>query len=150
MDDVDLSILRELQRDATMSFAELGKSVGMSPASTHERVRKLRERGTIVRTSIEVDPAALGRDVLAFVTLSADAWVGDSSTRERLESIPEIEAAYVVAGDSSLLVKVRTSTNAQLQRVLRDLYDFDGVVGTLSTVVLETFFERPVSITADR
>lgn len=150
MDEKDLLILRELQRDATRSFADLAKAVGMSPASTHERVRKLRERGTIVRTSVEVDPAAVGRDVLAFVTLSSDAWVGDVSTRERLESIPEIEAAYVVAGDSSLLIKIRTSTNTHLQGVLSMLYDLEGVTGTRSTVVLETFFERPVSIAADR
>lgn len=148
MDETDLVILRELQRDATRSFADLAKVVGMSPASTHERVRKLRDRGTIVRTSIEVDPAAVGRNVLAFVALSSDAWVGDAATRERLESIPEVEAAYVVAGDSSLLVKIRTSTNVQLQRVLSDLYDLDGVTGTRSTVVLETFFERPVSVAA--
>jgi Lrp/AsnC family leucine-responsive transcriptional regulator len=45
-----------------------------------------------------------------------------------------------------LLVKIRTSTNARLQRVLRDLYDLDGVTGTRSTVVLETFFERPVDV----
>lgn len=146
MDEIDLLILRELQHDATRSFADLGKAVGMSPASTHERVRKLRERGTIVRTSVEVDPAALGRDVLAFVTLTSDAWVGDASTRERLESIPEVEAAYVVAGDSSLLVKIRTSTNASLQRVLSDLYELEGVTGTRSTIVLDTFFERPISI----
>jgi Lrp/AsnC family transcriptional regulator, leucine-responsive regulatory protein len=146
MDEIDRRILGELQRDATTSFADLAEVVGLSTASTHERVRKLRARGVIVRTSIEVDPAALGRDVLAFVTLASDAWVGDDETRERLAAIPEVEAAYVVAGDSSLLVKIRTSTNARLQRVLRDLYGLDGVTGTRSTVVLETFFERPTDV----
>ncbi len=148
MDDTDRRILVELQRDSTRSFAALGQVVGLSAAATHERVRKLRESGTIVRTGVDVDPAAVGRDVLAFVTLRSGEWVGDASTRERLASIPEIEAAYVVAGDSSLLVKVRTSTNVQLQRVLSRLHDLDGVTGTRSTVVLETFFERPTDIAA--
>lgn len=149
MDEIDLLILRELQRDATTSYANLAEAVGMSTTSAHERVRRLRARGVIVRTSIEVDPAALGRDVLAFVALSSDAWVGDAATRERLASIPEVEAAYVVAGDSSLLVKIRTSTNAELQRTLRDLHDLDGITGTRSTVVLETFFERPTNVAHD-
>ncbi|WP_433465378.1 Lrp/AsnC ligand binding domain-containing protein [Spirillospora sp. CA-128828] len=53
--------------------------------------------------------------------------------------------ARVVAGSASVLVKVRTSTTTRLQDVLRRLYDIQGVSGTRATVVLETFFERPVS-----
>jgi Lrp/AsnC family transcriptional regulator, leucine-responsive regulatory protein len=147
MDEIDRMILRELQRDATTPFAKLAEVVGLSAAATHERVRKLRSRGVIRRTSVEVDPAAMGYDVLAFVSMSADAWVGDPPTRERLTSIPEVEAAYVVAGDSSLLVKIRTTTNERLQKVLRDLYTLDGITGTRTIVVLETFFERPVAVT---
>jgi Lrp/AsnC family leucine-responsive transcriptional regulator len=146
VDRIDLLLLRELQRDATAAYAELGKAVGLSAASAHERVRKLRDRGTIRATTVDVDPAAVGRDVLAFVTLAADAWVGDASTRTALEGIPEVESAYVVAGDASLLVKIRTSTNEHLQRVLRQLYALDGIIGTRSTVVLETFFERPTGL----
>jgi Lrp/AsnC family transcriptional regulator, leucine-responsive regulatory protein len=149
MDATDRSILRALQRDATTSYSDLGKVVGMSAASAHERVRKLRERGVIMRTTIDVDPSALGRDVLAYVALSSDMWVGDEPTRELLAAIPEVEAAYVVAGDSSLLVRVRASTNAQLQQVLRRLYTLEGVSGTQSTVVLDIFFERPLSIGDD-
>lgn len=146
LDATDLVILRELQRDATLAYADLGRAIGMSAASAHERVRKLRERGAIRGTTVDVDPVAVGRDVLAFVTLTADAWVGDEPTRDALAALPEVEAAYVVAGNGSLLVKVRTTTNHQLQRVLRRLYGIAGVSGTRSTVVLETLFERPLGL----
>lgn len=148
LDATDLVILRELQRDATIAYAELGRAIGMSAASAHERVRKLRERGAIRGTTVDVDPVAVGRDVLAFVTLTADAWVGDEPTRAALAAVPEVEAAYVVAGNGSLLVKVRTTTNQQLQRVLRRLYGIAGVTGTQSTVVLESLFERPLGLPA--
>ena len=95
-----------LQHDATTSSADLAKVVGMSTASAHERVRKLRERGVIVRTTVEVDPASLGREVLAFVALSS-VLGRRRADHEVLAAIPEVEAAYVVAGDSSLLVKAR-------------------------------------------
>lgn len=146
VDPVDLLILRELQSDATASYAELGTVVGMSAASVHERVRKLRERGAIRRTTIDVDPSAVGRDVLAFVSIAAEVWVGDATTREALGAIPEVEGAYVTAGSGSLLVKVRATTNQHLQEVLRLLYGLDGVTGTESTVVLETLFERPMGL----
>ncbi|MGH3739153.1 MAG: Lrp/AsnC family transcriptional regulator, partial [Micromonosporaceae bacterium] len=57
MDDVDRDLLGELQHDATQSYAALGEAVGLSAGAVHERVRKLRERGAIRRTTVDVDPA---------------------------------------------------------------------------------------------
>ncbi len=96
----------------------------------------------IRRTTVEVDPAALGRGVLAFVMVDSSAWMGEAS--ESFAAIPEIQEAHVIAGTASVLVKVRTATTEQLQDVLRRLYEIEGVSGTHATVVLETFFERPV------
>ncbi|NGO71986.1 AsnC family transcriptional regulator [Streptomyces boncukensis] len=143
MDDTDRRLLALLQEDATRSYAALGQAVGLSAAATHERVRKLREQGVIRRTAAEVDPAAVGKGVLAFVLVDATSWMGDSGAE--LAALPEIEEAHVVAGSASVLVKVRTSTTERLQDVLRGLYGIDGVSGTRATVVLDTLFERPVT-----
>ncbi|MBC2908012.1 Lrp/AsnC ligand binding domain-containing protein [Streptomyces cupreus] len=143
MDDVDRQLLVLLQQDAAQSYAALGQAVGLSAGATHERVRKLRERGVIRRTAVEVDPAAIGRGVLAFVMVDSTKWVGDSG--DRFAAIPEIQEAHVIAGSAAVLVKVRTATTEQLQDVLRRIYAIDGVSGTQATVVLETFFERPVT-----
>ncbi|GHH80898.1 transcriptional regulator [Streptomyces capitiformicae] len=143
VDDIDRALLAELQRDATQAYAVLGRAVGLSAGAAHDRVRKLRERGVIRHTTVDVDPAALGRGVLAFVMVESSAWLGDAS--ESFAAVPEIQEAHVIAGTASVLVKVRTATTEQLQDVLRRLYAIDGVSGTRATVVLETFFERPVS-----
>ncbi|MBM7172607.1 Lrp/AsnC family transcriptional regulator [Streptomyces sp. G44] len=142
MDDVDRKLIVALQRDATTAYAALGREVGLSAGAAHERVRKLRERGVIRRTTIEVDPTALGRGVLAFVMVESSAWMGDSA--DAFAAIPEIQEAHVIAGSASVLVKVRAATTEQLQDVLRRLYSIEGVSGTQATVALETFFERPV------
>ncbi|MGW2403243.1 Lrp/AsnC family transcriptional regulator [Streptomyces sp. NPDC001739] len=143
MDDIDRALIAELQRDAGQAYAALGKAVGLSAGAAHERVRKLRERGVIRHTTVDVDPAALGRGVLAFVMVDSSAWMGDAATS--FAAIPEIQEAHIIAGAASVLVKVRTATTEQLQDVLRRLYAIEGVSGTQATVVLETFFERPVS-----
>ncbi|WP_090937707.1 Lrp/AsnC family transcriptional regulator [Nonomuraea jiangxiensis] len=140
MDDVDRMLIGLLQEDATRPYAELGKAVGLSGGAAHERVRKLRERGVIRRTTIEVDQAALGRGVTAYVLVDGDTWMGDSG--DRLAAIPEVEEAHVIAGPASVLLKVRTAGTAELQDVLRRVFDVDGVSGTKTIVVLETFFER--------
>ncbi|MGI5175703.1 Lrp/AsnC family transcriptional regulator [Dactylosporangium sp. CA-152071] len=143
MDQVDRTLLGKLQEDAGQPYAELGRAVGLSAGAAHERVRKLRERGVIRRTTVEVDPAAVGGGVLAFVMVDSDAWMGDSA--DAFAALPEVLEAHVIAGSASVLVKVRTTTTAHLQDVLRRIYAIDGVSGTQATVVLETFFERPVS-----
>ncbi|WP_433151285.1 Lrp/AsnC family transcriptional regulator [Actinomadura nitritigenes] len=141
MDQIDHVLLAQLQQDATRSYAALGRAVGLSAGAAHERVRKLRERGVIRRTTIEVDPAALGGAVLAYVMVETSVWIGDSA--EVFSAIPEILEAHVIAGSASVLLKARTATTERLQDVLRRVYAIDGVSGTQVTVVLETFFERP-------
>ncbi|MEV7401441.1 Lrp/AsnC family transcriptional regulator [Streptomyces sp. NPDC091267] len=145
MDHVDRVLLERLQQDATQSYAALGQAVGLSAGAAHERVRKLRARGVIRRTTVEVDPAAVGSGVLAYVLVDSTAWMGDSA--ESFAAIPEILEAHITAGSASVLVKVRAATTEQLQDVLRRIYMIGGVSGTQATVVLETFFERPVSPT---
>ncbi|NUP83243.1 MAG: Lrp/AsnC family transcriptional regulator [Nonomuraea sp.] len=140
MDDIDRTLIGLLVEDATRSYAELGKAVGLSSGAAHERVRKLRERGVIRRTTIEVDQEALGRPVTAYVLVDGGSWMGDSA--DRLAAIPAVEEAHVIAGPASLLLKVRTSTTKELQHVLRQVFEVDGVTGTRTVVVLETFFER--------
>ncbi|MEV5888038.1 Lrp/AsnC family transcriptional regulator [Nonomuraea fuscirosea] len=140
MDDIDRMLIGLLQEDATRSYAMLGQAVGLSGGAAHERVRKLRERGVIRRTTIEVDQAALGRTVTSYVMVDGGSWMGDSAAG--LAAIPEIEEAHVIAGPASVLLKIRTPGTRELQDVLRRVFQVDGVTGTRTIVVLETFFER--------
>lgn len=148
MDEADRILITALQRDAAQPYSALGAAAGLSAATAHDRVRKLRERGVIRRTTIEVDPVAVGATVLAFVLLRSDRWVGDPSTGDALAAVPEVEEAHVVAGTASLLVKVRAAGTAQLQDALRRIHAVGGIASTESIVVLETFFERPVAVGA--
>ncbi|MFI8184172.1 Lrp/AsnC family transcriptional regulator [Actinacidiphila glaucinigra] len=143
MDHIDRVLLTQLQQDATQSYAALGQAAGLSAGAAHERVRKLRERGVIRRTTVETDPAALGGAVLAYVMVDSTSWMGDAA--QDFAALPEILEAHIIAGSASVLVKVRTASTEQLQDVLRRIYAIDGVSRTQATVVLETFFERPLS-----
>ncbi|NUR25756.1 MAG: Lrp/AsnC family transcriptional regulator, partial [Catenulispora sp.] len=102
MDHVDRLLLAHLQQDAMQSYATLGKAVGLSAGAAHERVRKLRERGVIRRTSVEVDPAAVGGGVLSFVTVDSTSWMGESS--EAFAALPEVLEAHIIAGSASVLL----------------------------------------------
>src|SRR5262245_66422784 len=62
----DARLLRVLQADGRRSYAELGSDLGMAGPSAHERVKKLESRGVIRGYAADVDPAAVGLQVLAF------------------------------------------------------------------------------------
>ncbi|MFC4334528.1 Lrp/AsnC family transcriptional regulator [Salininema proteolyticum] len=143
MDDKDRAIIAGLQENAGQSYAGLAESVGLSAGAVHERVRKLREKGVIGLPTVEVDPVALDKSVLSFITVDTDQWMGDSA--DAFAEIPEVLEAHVVAGAATLLLKVRTEGMRELQEVLRRLYEIPGVRGTSATIVLESFFARPVS-----
>ncbi|HEY4567820.1 MAG TPA: Lrp/AsnC family transcriptional regulator [Kribbella sp.] len=142
IDDLDRALIAALQEDAGQSYAALGQAVGLSAGSAHERVRKLKAAGVIRRTTIDVDPAALGLGVLAFVLLESDAWMGDEPTLRALQGIPAVEEAHIIAGPASVLVKVRSASTEDLQATLRALHQVHGVTSTQTVVVLESFFER--------
>ena len=148
IDDVDRELLAQLQEDATQSYAALGQAVGLSAGAAHERVRKLKAAGVIRRTTVEVDPAALGHGILSYVLLDTDIWMGDEPTLRSLQAIPAVEEAHIIAGPASVLVKVRTATTEDLQATLRALHQVDGVTSTQTIVVLESFFERPLAVRA--
>ncbi len=111
----------------------------------HERVRRLRTSGVIRRTTVEVDPDALGRPILAFVLVDSDGWVKDelfAATR----ADPRIEEAHSVAGSSNFLLKVRVADPDELEDVLHDLYQVEGVVRSRTIMVLRRGFERGVGL----
>src|SRR6266508_769329 len=69
LDKRDEAILAALQRSGRATFAEIGKEVGLSPSSVHERVRKLEQAGIVRGYRAEVDPEAVGLLVSALVSV---------------------------------------------------------------------------------
>lgn len=96
VDEIDRRLIALLQQDATRPYAALGGEVGLSAGAAHERVRKLREQRVIRSTTVDVDPEALDRGVLAFVLVDSTAWMGDRA--EDFAAVPEIQEAHVIAG----------------------------------------------------
>jgi Lrp/AsnC family transcriptional regulator, leucine-responsive regulatory protein len=148
VDAIDRRILGLLIEDASRTYAQLGREVALSPAAVHERVRRLRASGVVRRTTVEVDPDALGRHVLAFVLVDSDGW-RKAELFAAARADPRIEEAHSVAGSSNFLLKVRVADPDELEDVLHDLYQVEGVVRSRTIMVLRRGFERGIGITSD-
>ena len=145
MDRKDLAIVAALQADARATYAEIGKRVGLSASSVHDRVRKLEDRGVIRGYGATVNPEALGLTVTALVSVMPLDPKQPDDLPERVVGFTEIEDCYSVAGAESYVLKVRTRTPTDLEDFLRRLREAAGVQ-TRTTVVLSTPFEsRPVA-----
>jgi len=123
LDDVDIELLGELQLDADRTNVELARLVGLSPAATLNRVRRLKESGVIRVISARLDPVAAGFPLQLYVA----ATLGSHDARaarvfeDQVRSIPEIVAADIVAGEMDYLLTVVARNVAELQQVLAAL-----------------------------
>jgi Lrp/AsnC family leucine-responsive transcriptional regulator len=143
LDAMDRKLLGVLVEDATTSYADLGERVGLSPPAAHERVKRLRRSGAIRSVSALIDPQALGKTLLAFVHVDTTGW-GKTTALLAIEECPEVEEIHSVAGDTCMLLKVRTESTHALEGLLARLYATPGVKATRSYVGLSTYLERPV------
>lgn len=143
LDRIDRRILGVLTGDASVSYADLGKLVGLSAPAAHERVKRLKATGVIRGTVVLVDPEAVGKPLLTFVHVDTDGW-GKSQALMAIAEHQEVEEVHSVAGDTCMLLKVRTGDTHDLEAILARLYATPGVKSTRSYVVLSTYLERPV------
>src|SRR5260370_41567879 len=72
LDEYGRNILHALQQDARLSYADLGRQVGLSPSATAERMRRMEEDGIIRAYTIEIDREALGLPILAYIRMTCD------------------------------------------------------------------------------
>ncbi|MGA7172525.1 MAG: Lrp/AsnC family transcriptional regulator [Candidatus Dormiibacterota bacterium] len=140
LDESDSAILRSLQADARTTLARVGRAVGLSPSSVHERLRRLQRDGVIRGWTLELDPRAVGRPVTAFVGVEADVTGGTLAAR--LRARPEVDEFHSVAGDLSFFLKVRTADTEALLRLVDWIKELPGVQATRTTIVLKIEFER--------
>ena len=135
-DDLDRKILARLVENGRESFAALGQRVGLSTAATKRRVDRLRSDGVIRRFTADLEPAAMGWTIDAFVELYCEGRVPPDRMRAMVRSIPEVIEAYTVTGESDGILRVRAADTSHLERVLGVIRNYPGVSRTRSALVL--------------
>lgn len=133
LDEVNVRILEELQRDPRLTMSELGRRIGMSSPAVTERVRRLEEAGVIRGYRLDLNPAALGLPIAAYVRIRPHA--GQlPRVAELAQQIPEVVECHRVTGEDCFVLKVHIPAIDQLDRLL----DTFLIYGTTTTSLIQS------------
>ena len=134
LDDVDRRLLALLEEDARASAAALARRVGMSAPAVRERIARLEEAGVIRGYRLDVDPAALGLPVAAWVRIRPGP--GQLPKIADLASgLPEVSECHRISGEDCFLLKVHAPSIEAMEDVL-DRFLLHGQ--TISSFVVST------------
>jgi Lrp/AsnC family transcriptional regulator, leucine-responsive regulatory protein len=143
----DARLLAILQADGRRSYAELGGDLGMAGPSAHERVKKLESRGVIRGYRADVEPTALGLNVLAFTWVTQAPGTISTDLTPEFAAVPEIEECHYIAGEADYILKIRARDMDHLGAIVRRLQTTRHVFSTETDVVFSTGFEgRPLPL----
>ena len=120
LDKTDLKILKLLQENSKITNLDLSKKIGLSPAPTLERVKKLEQSGIIVSYHAKVDASAMGLNVKTYVLVSL-AWQKPNALDnfiKKIKQIDEITECYIITGDADFLLKIVCKDIASYEKLL--------------------------------
>lgn len=117
LDTVNRRLLRELQADARLSLAELGRRVGLSAPAVGERLQRLQEAGVVRGYRVELDPAALGLPLGVIIRVRPAA--GElPKVADLARQTPEVVECHRITGEDCFFMKLQVRDVAHLEEVI--------------------------------
>ena len=135
LDSLDIALLEALREHPRAGVQEIARMLGVARATATARLQRLEQAGVVTGFGPDIDVAAAGFGVQAFVTLEIAQGALDSVHRE-LAAIPGILEAHATTGSGDVLCRVAASSHEALQRTLVELNRSSAVVRSTSVVVL--------------
>jgi Lrp/AsnC family leucine-responsive transcriptional regulator len=138
----DLALLRALEADARISFGDLGEKVGLSKSACWARVRALERAGAIRGYGADIESAAVGLAVRAWVQITVSAR-RHAEFEAAIVLLPNVLECYTAAGQADYVLQVLAPDIAALDGLLRgELAKLPGVERVTTTVCLKTIKRR--------
>jgi len=147
IDGIDKKILRFLMNDARKPVLEIARSIGISGAAIHQRLRKLEASALLLGSKFIINPKVMGYTTMAYIGIYLDKAMSNPVAVKHLEKIPEVLECHYTTGNWSILIKVLCRDNEHLMHVLnRDIQQIDGVSRTETFISLDQQIDRQITI----
>ncbi|MGO1543235.1 MAG: Lrp/AsnC family transcriptional regulator [Gulosibacter sp.] len=147
LDELDLAMIRELERDGRMSNSQLAAKLGIADSTCHKRMRALIDSGTITGFHAEVDPDALGLqiEVLIMIRIHGQARGSLRKFQTFLEQLPESKHVYFISGDRDFIVHAAVRDSGALRSLVSDqISTREEVAATNTSIIFDHSPQRRV------
>ncbi len=136
IDALDARLIALLAAEPRIGVLECSRRLRVARGTVQARLDRLTERGVIRGYGPDIDPAALGYGVTAFVTLEIRQRFGHDPVAAHLAEIPEVLEAHTITGSGDLMCRIVARSNTDLQRVIDRVMGFDGIVRSSTIIAL--------------
>ncbi|WP_262692139.1 Lrp/AsnC family transcriptional regulator [Kordiimonas aestuarii] len=148
LDSFDLKILSCMQENSRQTAEVIGEKVGLSPAATQRRIKKLREDGTIKKEVAILCPTALGGRTTLIVQIICSC--GGEATietfKQQMTQVPEVQQCYYVTGSTDFILVMTVKDMKDFDRITRKWFFSNPSIGRFETIVAIDTFKEGFSI----
>jgi len=135
LDQIDCAILSELLRRPRAGVRDYARTLGLARGTVQARLDRLTEQGVIGDYAPQLSHEALGFPVLAFVHIQLQQGILESFAKD-LVTLRQVVEAHSMTGDADVLCRIVARDNQDLESVIQDILNLEGVVRTRSEIAL--------------
>ncbi|MEA2060945.1 MAG: Lrp/AsnC family transcriptional regulator [Thermodesulfobacteriota bacterium] len=146
MDLIDFKILTILQNKARIPNVEIARQIKMAPSAVLERIKKLEARGIIEGYEVRINPKRFNSSLVAFIQVRLRDASANKSTGKDLAQIEEIQEIHNISGADCLLIKLRTTDIATLEKILSEKITSRKNVKSVKTHISLCIFKETARI----
>jgi len=149
LDERDLDLLNELQKNCKQSLRKISRKIGMSITTVYERIKKMEKEGIIKGYKAVINPDKTENSFLVFMLVHlepheiAEKGLIHSDIIKKMAMLPNVLEAHSVAGEWDVILKIRVRDAHQASNLVNNLIKIEGIRRTHSIDVWETFKETP-------
>jgi Lrp/AsnC family leucine-responsive transcriptional regulator len=135
LDPTDRELIRELEADARVTWADLGRRVALTAPAVRERVRRLERAGVISGYGAWIEPASVGRPIGAYVRVATTSVQRQERLVEFVAERGEVVECHTLTGEDSVLLRVQVADMTMLDRLTKSLASFGQ---TTTSMILDS------------
>ena len=147
LDEFDINIIKELEKDGRMAFSAIATNLKISNTMVHQRINRLTEQGILTGIKPVINEKKVGYDWGSFTGLTLNKDQDSTRIIEELKKIPEITECYYITGSYTLYIKIIAKDHEHMRSILYEKIDnIPGIAKTDSIIELGCAFKRNVSL----
>jgi DNA-binding Lrp family transcriptional regulator len=143
IDDLNKNILREYQKDASITYRKLALKVGESPSTVFSRIKQMKKDKVIKDIVPLVDPDALGKPTTAWIKISLTIETDCCEFAEKVAQNENAMEVHEIAGEWDILIKVKVKDNLALHDLTKEISKMPGIKNMESLIAFYTVKEDP-------